>query len=344
MLADHLDASLALGEDLLALVLPPRIDLDEANPASSPEAVEQFVRAVSRLEKLMIMRVLQARRRLPEVDLGDRLIASTGTLFRAQTDMLLDLIEVVGVRQQESRFDGGADAFAYLRSRGLLSPEAAAPSPFESVEVTEAFRIGGAIPLGPLMDMVARMLDLLDTRYGLYLQLPEEGEDANTERPAPSTVRMPIEDGERGDDARAAVAFASPVVAEGAAAIDGPAASLADECPLSVAVAAARAAVASGEEAAGGSAATEAAGDKEAVTESAPPEQGTTTLALETSKEIERAAQYCAQSALDGLRAVKPPIPAKPKIIVKAAKRESAGMPPAHRSLLTSIAEIEDRP
>ncbi|MEZ5854995.1 MAG: hypothetical protein R3D67_09735 [Hyphomicrobiaceae bacterium] len=181
LLADHLDAALAIGEDLMTLSLAPRIDLDEADPATSPEAVEQFVQTVSRLEKLMIMRVLQARRRLPEVDDSDRLIASTISLLQAQTDVLLDLIEQVGDRDRVKKFDGGSDAFAYLRAKGLISPEAAAPSPYESVDVTEAFRVGGVIELGPLLDMIAQMLDLLDARYGLYVQVPV-GDEGTEER------------------------------------------------------------------------------------------------------------------------------------------------------------------
>ena len=43
LLADHLDTALAVGEDLLALVLPPRADLDEADPETAPEAIDLYV-------------------------------------------------------------------------------------------------------------------------------------------------------------------------------------------------------------------------------------------------------------------------------------------------------------
>jgi hypothetical protein len=50
----------------------------------------------------------------------------------------------------------------------LIAPEAAGLPPFQAVEVGESYRIGAVVELGPLMDMIAGLLDLLDRRYDLY--------------------------------------------------------------------------------------------------------------------------------------------------------------------------------
>ncbi|MDX2155835.1 MAG: hypothetical protein SFW09_04915 [Hyphomicrobiaceae bacterium] len=190
LLADHLDTVLAVGEDLLALNLPPRADLDEHAPDAAPEAVDQFVRRLRQLEQSLIVRILQARNRLRELGRGDAPMRMTATLFRAQTDVLLDLVSATGTGLA-GRFDGSADSFAYLRTRGLIAPEAAAPSPYESVSVTEALRIGGILELGPLLDLVSSLLDLLDARYGLYSPTLDELAAASVGDPVADTAALP---------------------------------------------------------------------------------------------------------------------------------------------------------
>lgn len=173
LLADHLDTALAVGEDLLALVLRPRADLDEADPETAPDAIDQFVHRLGELEAALLMRVLQARRRTGELGRADASLRAAASLFRAQTAVLVELIESVD-RLGPRGLGGGNDALAYLRSRGMLAPEAAAPSPYESLVVTEDFRIGGVAALGLLLDLVSSLLDLLDARFGLYAILPDD--------------------------------------------------------------------------------------------------------------------------------------------------------------------------
>ncbi len=173
LLADHLDTALAVGEDLLALVLPPRADLDEADPETAPEAIDQFVRRLRELEAALLMRVLQARRRATEIGRADSSLRGAANLFRAQTAVLVELIEIVD-RRAPGGLCGSNDGLSYLRSRGLLAPEAAAPSPYESLAATEDLRIGGVAALGTTLDLVSSLLDLLDARFGLYGVLPDD--------------------------------------------------------------------------------------------------------------------------------------------------------------------------
>lgn len=174
LMADHLDASLAAGEDLLASSLAARADLDEVDPQGAPEALDAFVHRLLKLEASLVLRLLQARRLSAEIARADPAMKSVAALFRAQTDALHDLI-ADPVRSAEGALTRAGDSHAYIRSRGLIAPEAAAPSPFETLSVDESFRVGGVAPLSQILDFVSTTLDLLDARFGLYMpDLPDE--------------------------------------------------------------------------------------------------------------------------------------------------------------------------
>lgn len=167
LVADHLDAVLAIGEDLLGERLPPRADLDDVDAERAPYALDQFVRQLRQREAALLLRLLQCRRLLADIDAGGRTLKSAATLFRAQTDALSDLI-AKATREEARAIPAPVDSHSYLRSRSVIAPEAAQLSPFEAAGVTEAFRLGGVAPLGAIMDMVAALLDLLDSHFDLY--------------------------------------------------------------------------------------------------------------------------------------------------------------------------------
>jgi len=174
LLADHLDTTLAAGEDLLASSLAARADLDEIDPQAAPEALEAFVQRLFQLEASLVLRLLQARRLSVEIARADPTMKSVAALFRAQTDALHDLIAGQG-RSADGVLTRAGDSHAYIRSRGLIAPEAAAPSPFETLAVDESFRVGGVVQLRQVLDFVSTTLDLLDARFGLYMpELPDE--------------------------------------------------------------------------------------------------------------------------------------------------------------------------
>ena len=166
LLADHLDAALAAGEDLLASRLAAIADFDcaENNP---DDALAQFVARLERLEASFMGRVLHARRRLDELPHNDAELKPISNLFFSSTGLLLELVSR-SKRQSENQFDVGGDRLPFLRDRGLLARDAAGLPHYAPVIVTDAYRVGGVLELGPLMDMVARLLDLLDQRYDLY--------------------------------------------------------------------------------------------------------------------------------------------------------------------------------
>lgn len=174
LLADHLDSALAAGEDLMAAMLPARADLDETDAEAAPDAVDAFVRRLQQLESSLLLRVLQARRLAVEIGRADTTLKAAGSLFRAQTEALHELILRAG-RNGDGGLTRFGDNYAYLRSRGLIAPEAAAPSPYESLTVGEGFRVGGVAGLSQILDMVSAVLDLLDARFGLYVPELVEG-------------------------------------------------------------------------------------------------------------------------------------------------------------------------
>ena len=166
LLADHLDAALAAGENLMALRLAPMADLPPTQSADA--ALAEFVSQLRRGEAALLLRLLQARRRAAEVQSGDPALRSVLRLIASSTDALVELIEHYGRRDTES-FKAGGDLQHELRRRGLIPAEAAAVGPFEAVNVGDGMLIGGVVALGGLLDVSAAALDLLDRQFDLYM-------------------------------------------------------------------------------------------------------------------------------------------------------------------------------
>lgn len=193
LLADHLDAALAAGEDLLAAELEAPADIDGREPGSSPAAIAAFVADLKRLEASIAARVLQARRRaaeLPRLDKGANAIID---IFQASSASALDLVDHFGRLHAGNSFDpGNLTPYAVLRSRGLLAPDAAELPRFARVTVTEGYRIGGVLPLGQLLNVIAGTLDALDLHFDLYLdddeRTPVDAADTQAEPTAPAPV------------------------------------------------------------------------------------------------------------------------------------------------------------
>jgi hypothetical protein len=185
LVADHLDAVLAIGEDLIAERLPPRADLDELDADGAPYALDRFVRELRQREAALLLRLLQCRRLLVDIGSGGRTFKSAAALFRAQTDALSDLI-AKATREEARAIPAPVDSLSYLRSRSVIAPEAAQLSPFEAAGATEAFRVGGVAPLGAIMDMVAALLDLMDSHFDLYGDDDDLGGEIAHAQPVPS--------------------------------------------------------------------------------------------------------------------------------------------------------------
>ena len=174
LLGDHLDAALAMGEDLLT----ERVALAEAEQKlNMARLVRQngeladFLDSVRTLELSLIARLLQARRRAEEVKRSESRLKPLISLFVGGTAALVDAAEELG-DTTNAAFDTGDAAQAFLRSRGLIARDTASLAQLSQLSVSEDFLVAGRIRLGTLLDLVATFLDTLDVMFELYQDEP----------------------------------------------------------------------------------------------------------------------------------------------------------------------------
>jgi hypothetical protein len=172
MLADHLDAALAAGEDLVArgydwraLAEDPGDDHDFA---FTQRIIAEDVRS---FELMVIARVLKAREHAHALAEIDTRFAAVAKLFASGTALLLDAVEECGNATTDD-FETGDAIVAYVRSRGLISPEAANVQHPSQLVIDDVFMVAKRMALGPLMDMAGAFLDALDAHYDLFLEEP----------------------------------------------------------------------------------------------------------------------------------------------------------------------------
>lgn len=159
LLADHLDAVLAGGEDLLKLRFDPW--------TGGTTELRRFVEQARMLELTVAGRALQARARARDLaGDGDQFRALT-SLFAAGLTPLQDALDELA-DASGADFDTGEDPVAYLRSRGVLDSETASVAEAGQVGISDNFLIAGHIGLGPLLDLAATFLDVLESHYDLF--------------------------------------------------------------------------------------------------------------------------------------------------------------------------------
>jgi hypothetical protein len=179
MLADHLDAALAAGEDLVVRGQAwQALYEDGPEPAAFAERQRTIAESVRALELMIVVRILKARdhaRDLAQADLRFRAVAN---LFVSGTNVLLDAVAECGDARGDD-FDTGDEIIAYIRSRGLIAPDVATVETAAQVSIDDSFLVAKRIALGPLMDMSAAFLDALETFYDLFAV--DEDEEAAPE-------------------------------------------------------------------------------------------------------------------------------------------------------------------
>ncbi|WP_290990787.1 hypothetical protein [Hyphomicrobium sp.] len=168
MLADHLDAALAAGEDLMArggdwraLAETPS---DPGDFIVRQRAVAEEVRS---LELMLVARVLKARTHASSLAECDDRFRTIAKLFVSGTAILLDAVEESG-DARSTDFDTADDIVAYVRSRGLIAPDAPTVRVASDLTIDDNFLVAKRIALGPLLDMAAAFLDALDVQYDLF--------------------------------------------------------------------------------------------------------------------------------------------------------------------------------
>ena len=168
MLADHLDAALAAGEDLMARGSDWRA-LAETPSDPSDFIVRQRALAeeVRSFELMLVARVLKARTHASSLAECDDRFRAIAKLFVSGTAILLDAVEESG-DARSTDFDTADGIVAYVRSRGLIAPDAPAVRVASDLTIDDNFLVAKRIALGPLLDMAAAFLDALDVQYDLF--------------------------------------------------------------------------------------------------------------------------------------------------------------------------------
>jgi hypothetical protein len=176
LLADHLDAALAAGEDLLKSTLRWNAGDSRQSDSLNEQRREEraAIDAARTLELVLLARVLKSREDAQELARIDGHFKLLARLYASGTDIVaeaaVEMTDEVG-----TAFDSGDGITAYLRSRGLLDEDAPAPLEAASLPVTEEFLVAGKMNLGNLLDLVAMFLDTLETHYDLYDQQDRAG-------------------------------------------------------------------------------------------------------------------------------------------------------------------------
>ena len=170
LIADHLDAVLAHGEDLLALSPPAAMQAarDVGQMQYKLAGARTFLEAARASETGLMTRVLRAREHAEQVRRADGRFKSIADLFvtgtHALADAAVDLVDCTALD-----FNTGRDSNSYLQSRGLIGDgTAGAPAGDGVPAITETFKLMGSIELGPLLDLAAAFLDALEVYYDLY--------------------------------------------------------------------------------------------------------------------------------------------------------------------------------
>lgn len=173
LLADHLDAILAAGEDLQRLSI--RIRQNSGGAESDQLSINAFAHEAKTLEFAAIARIMRAREHASALAHDGVQFAPLARLFVGGTAIVVDAVSHLADRDARA-FSDGNDPLEYLRTRGLISPDSGCLAIVEAIAIDETFMLGGQIPLGALLDMCAQFLDTLEEHAALFPEIPELSE------------------------------------------------------------------------------------------------------------------------------------------------------------------------
>lgn len=165
LLADHLEAALAMGEDLLAS----KVDLVDMSAAAGDmdlvvgqnEMLAQFMSQTRTLEISLISRLMQARKWAGEIKNDLPHLKPVVQLFLGGTAALMDAVAELGDTTTLD-FETGNTAVSFLRTRGIVTPADVGIAELDRIVIGEDYLVAGFARLGTLLDLVAAFLDTLD--------------------------------------------------------------------------------------------------------------------------------------------------------------------------------------
>lgn len=170
LVADHLDAALAAGEDIVAAG-----KMWQPGDCSDPSIAGAQRWALSRVmtyEMALITRIVQAREHVAELADAVPHFRPLAQLFVSATRDLFEALQELGDKAAND-FDTGDDKIAYLRSRGLIDADAPGVGDYDSLTVDDAFLIAARVPLGVVLDLVSEFIEALEAQFELYPDEPD---------------------------------------------------------------------------------------------------------------------------------------------------------------------------
>lgn len=189
LIADHLDAVLAHGEDLLAIKAPSPSDPHEGTARMQEGLASQraFLEEVRAMETRLVSRVLRARDHAEQVRRVDSRFKLVTDLFVSGTHVVADAAAELA-DSTALDFNSGRGSSTYMRSRGIIPEQTVALARDLAPKITEQFRLAGTIELGALLDLAASYLDALELHYELYGDEPRKAAQTQPaeQQPSPS--------------------------------------------------------------------------------------------------------------------------------------------------------------
>ncbi|MGI9403560.1 MAG: hypothetical protein ACR2OF_03495 [Hyphomicrobium sp.] len=185
LLAEHLDAVLAAGEDLNKVryvwfgPLPREPEDIAKNCAGQRDAVER----IRTLELALLSRILTGREWADELAANDDSFSAIAQLYVSTTSIFIDAVEECADSTAVD-FDTGDGLTAYMRSRGLIEADAPALDDASPIKVDDEFLVARRLRLGALLDLVSAFLDALEVEYNLFGDSESSSEPASTDQPA----------------------------------------------------------------------------------------------------------------------------------------------------------------
>ncbi len=169
LLADHLDAALAAGEDLMARGGDWRALTETPASQATSSCVSALLRKKVRSFELIVARILKARAHASSLAECDDRFRAIAKLFVSGTAILPRAVEEAATPEPRTRH---GRRHRRLRSqRGLIAPDAPAIRVAADLTIGDNFLVV-TIALGPLLDMAAAFLDALDVQCGLFGDAP----------------------------------------------------------------------------------------------------------------------------------------------------------------------------
>lgn len=168
LLAEHLDAVLAAGEDLMGVRYSPvgkprsREEIETAR-AGQRTAVER----IRTFELALLSRLLAGREWAATVMAEEPQFGAVARLYVAGSAALLDAVQECG-DLTSADFDTGDGVLTYVRSRGLIAAETLSLRETTPISADEHFLVARRAPLGTLLDLSAAFLDALEAEFDLF--------------------------------------------------------------------------------------------------------------------------------------------------------------------------------